>query len=118
MTQLSEHFHEREFKCRHCGALHPDGVPEQLVKLLENVRAHFDAPVHINSGYRCEIHNEKVGGATHSQHLLGRAADITVRGFTPAAVYTYCNQMVGSKGGVGKYNSFTHIDCRGHKKRW
>lgn len=38
--------------------------------------------VRINSGYRNEEDNQRVGGAEHSQHLGGNAVDIDVSGYT------------------------------------
>ena len=114
---VSEHFRATEFACNHCHEIHPDGVNVELVAMLEKLRAHFDAPVAINSGYRCPTHNKNVGGATQSQHLLGKAADVVVTGVSPAEVYAW-GHTNNPNGGVGKYNSFTHLDVRSGKARW
>lgn len=58
-----------------------DGVTilniEMLVMcILDPLREWFDAPIVINSGYRCESLNKAVGGVRDSQHLRGQAADI------------------------------------------
>jgi uncharacterized protein YcbK (DUF882 family) len=37
--------------------------------MLEEIRTHFDRPIHILSGYRCPAHNKAVGGAPDSQHM-------------------------------------------------
>lgn len=116
--QLSAHFRVREFACQ-------DGsdavlVAPRLVMVLETIRAHFDAPVVIHSGYRTPQYNAKVGGVAHSQHCYGTAADITVRGQTPAAVAAYARQLMPDWGGVGVYSQkgFTHIDVREAKADW
>ena len=114
--QLSAHFRVREFACQ-------DGsdavlVAPRLVMVLETIRAHFDAPVVIHSGYRTPQYNAKVGGVAHSQHCYGTAADIVVRGKTPAAVAAYARQLMPDWGGVGIYNTFTHIDVRETKADW
>lgn len=44
--------------------------------VLEPMRIWFDAPILINSGYRCPALNKAVGGVPNSQHLTGEAADI------------------------------------------
>lgn len=47
-----------------------------LVSFLDEVRAEFGEPIVVNSGYRSDIVNQKVGGVRTSLHLQGRAADI------------------------------------------
>ena len=46
-----------------------------VLERLDLVRAHIDKPIHINSGYRCEELNKKVGGTENSYHMKGLAAD-------------------------------------------
>ena len=116
--RLSPHFLAAEFACNHCGKTAPKGVPDSLLRYLELLRAEYDSPVIINSGYRCPTHNRNVGGATHSRHLEGDAADVVVRGVDPTNVYAFLNEEVGDAGGVGRYNSFTHVDVRGYRARW
>ena len=45
------------------------------IMLLEPARQ-VVGPIIINSGFRCEAVNRKVGGVHNSQHLIGQAADI------------------------------------------
>lgn len=47
-----------------------------LVSFLDEIRAEFGEPIVVNSGYRSDIVNQKVGGVRTSLHLQGRAADI------------------------------------------
>ena len=114
--QLSAHFRVREFACR-------DGsdavlVAPRLVMVLESIRTHFGVPVTISSGYRTPQYNAKVNGVAHSQHCYGMAADISVKGQTPAAVAAFARQLMPDWGGVGVYKSFTHIDVREAKAGW
>ena len=113
--QLSTHFKVKDFKCN-------DGsdtilISSELVKVLEQIRSHFNAAVYINSAYRTESYNKKVGGATNSQHRLGTAADIRVSGVTPSKVYSYADKLL-TTGGVGSYSTFTHVDVRSNRSRW
>jgi len=110
MGDLSRHFSRREFAC-HCGCGY-DTVDAALLKVLEDVRRTFNAPVTINSGCRCEKHNAKIGGSEHSQHKLSRAADIAVEGIPAEAVHDWLVSRYPDKFGIGKYNTFTHIDTR------
>ena len=51
--------------------------------VLDPLRAMIARPIIITSGYRSQRVNELVGGSKTSQHLLGKAADIHVQGYTP-----------------------------------
>jgi len=55
-------------------------------KVLEPVRAHFDRPVVLSSGYRSPALNEAVHGSDSSQHIKGEAADIEVPGISNVAL--------------------------------
>ena len=116
--RLSKHFHEREFACNHCGKLASIGVPAELVDILEQVREHFRRPVHVTSGYRCPVHNRNVGGARHSQHLRGTAADIVVNGVPASRVHAFLRSIRGDQGGLGQYRRFTHVDIGPDGRRW
>lgn len=45
-------------------------------KLLDPLRRVWGGPIVISSGYRCPELNTLIGGAKHSHHLLGCAADL------------------------------------------
>ena len=114
--KLSTNFAVKEFACK-------DGsdavlVAPRLVMVLQSLRSHFCAAVTINSGYRTPQYNARVGGVTDSQHCYGTAADIVVRGKTPAQVAAYARQLMPDWGGVGVYDSFCHIDVREAKADW
>lgn len=121
---MTEHFKLEEFRSKD-GHYFSRPVQENLQVLaeqLEVIREHFNAPVTINSGYRSEAHNAKIGGEPNSQHLLGKAADIVVEGISPddvadAIEFLIDNKMI-KQGGLGRYTSFTHYDIRGKKARW
>lgn len=54
-----------------------------VLNVLDPLRARTGRPIIITSGYRSQRVNELVGGSKTSQHLLGKAADIHVQGYTP-----------------------------------
>lgn len=114
--QLSDHFKVREFRCK--DGTDPVFVSDTLVGILEAIRLHFGAPVHINSAYRTPQHNAKEGGVKTSQHTYGLAADIRVNGHSPAEVYAVADSMLGEHGGVGIYDTFVHVDVRSKKSRF
>lgn len=108
-TKISKHFRVLEFACK-------DGtdsviISSELVWTLEKIREHFNRPVIINSAYRTPTHNKAVGGSPSSRHLLGQAADIVVKDVPPSTVYAFCSSLL-TTGGVGKYDTFTHVDVR------
>ena len=84
-VRLSQHFTLAEF----CNpGKYPANVPttQQIAnmtygcrQLLEPAREAISCPILINSGFRCEAVNRRVGGVRNSQHLLGQAADIRPR---------------------------------------
>ena len=45
-------------------------------QLLDPIREAWGEPIVVSSGYRCKELNELVGGAKHSHHLIGCAADL------------------------------------------
>lgn len=115
-TKLSANFKVREFACT--DGSDPIFIDTELVKVLQKVRNHFGKSVTINSAYRTPTKNKAVGGETYSQHLYGKAADIKVNGVTPKKVAEYANTLLPNKGGIGTYQTFTHIDVRATKSRW
>nr|DAF13295.1 MAG TPA: peptidase [Caudoviricetes sp.] len=60
----------------------PPGVKIKLSNLINNlldpIRDKWGGPISVNSGYRCPVLNQRVGGVPTSQHVRGEAADITV----------------------------------------
>jgi zinc D-Ala-D-Ala carboxypeptidase len=62
-----------------------------LIKnVLEPLRQHFNAPVHVNSMYRNPILNIAVGSkTTKSQHISGQAADIYISKIPNETVFSY-----------------------------
>ena len=116
MGDLTKNLSRHEFACKcECGF---DTVDYELVNVLQSLRDDLGASVGINSGCRCEKHNKAIGGGLNSQHLYGRAADIVINGVSPDEVQKYFLKKYQSKYGIGRYDTFTHIDTRGGKGRW
>lgn len=112
----ASNFERAEFAC-HCGCGY-DTVDAELLEVLEWVRESFGVPVSITSGARCIKHNKSVGGAPSSQHLLGKAADIKVKGRTPEEVFETIDGAFPNKYGIGLYKEWVHIDVRSGRSRW
>lgn len=93
-----------------------------LTKNLQVLRDYLNEPIHINSGYRSPEYNKKIGGVTNSQHMKGKASDITVGSLTPHQLYDVIESLISQgkmmQGGLGLYPSFVHYDVRGIRARW
>lgn len=87
-------------------------VNEDLMDLLQGLRDQLGVPLRITSGYRTPRHNTRVGGASRSQHMLGRAADIVVDNVDPAELIGLAQDLGAT--GVGRYprQNFVHLDVR------
>lgn len=96
----------------------PMNVRQELVDFLNQLRLRFGHSLIVTSGYRSPEHNKAVGGVPNSQHVKGLAADI--RPQNPAHLtdlWALANDM-NETGGVGRYDTFVHVDRRGIRARW
>ena len=116
LKKVSTNFTVNEFACS--DGSDPIFIADELVTVLQKIRTHFGKAVTINSAFRTAAHNKKVGGAAHSQHLYGMAADIVVKGIKPKDVAAYAETLLPNTGGIGIYSTFTHVDTRKTKSRW
>ena len=117
MGDLSQHFSTHEFACPHCGQTKISG---KLIDALEKLHAMGPEPIIVLSGYRCPEHNAEIGGAPHSEHMEGIAADIKIQGLTLQRQYDRAMQVPEfAQGGIGVYDGkFLHVDVRDGKARW
>lgn len=95
-----------------------------LFDLLWDLRAAADrdATFEIISAYRSPatnamLHRRSSGVAEHSQHLLGKAIDIRLRGFSTSRLAELARGL--KRGGVGYYarSDFVHVDT-GRVRYW
>ena len=121
---MTKNFKLKEFECKD-GSKMPLEVYENIIKLagqLQTLRDYLGRPITINSAYRSPEHNAKVGGSKTSQHLLGKAADITVQSLKPVEVFAIIEDLIDLgvmlQGGLGLYDTFVHYDIRKTKARW
>ena len=95
---MTKNFLISEFACN-CGNCKISAdVKNNIIKLadqLQILRDKVQKPIKINSAYRCVNYNDNVvKGAKHSQHKLGKAADIVIDGMTPNEVHELVCEMV------------------------
>ncbi|BAC93391.1 conserved hypothetical protein [Vibrio vulnificus YJ016] len=123
---LTAHFKWSEFSCND-----KDNTPvpqdlrtnvKNLASQLEVIRSEIGKPIKITSAYRTPEYNRKIGGATNSLHVTGKAADLQVSGVKPKDLYEKIISLINNgkitQGGVGLYTSFVHYDIRGTSARW
>ena len=96
----------------------------QLLDILYDLQvlADRDAPFEVISGYRSPatnamLHRVSNGVAEHSQHLLGKAIDVRLSGYSTRQLSDHARAL--ARGGVGFYASsnFVHIDT-GRVRNW
>jgi uncharacterized protein YcbK (DUF882 family) len=122
--RLTKNFSLSEFDCKDGSEMPSQLLPNvlELAESLQELRNVLNSPIRINSAYRSLEHNSSIGGTNSSQHLFAKAADIVVKGKTPAQVATMIKLLIlqgkMKQGGIGVYDTFTHYDIRGYKARW
>jgi zinc D-Ala-D-Ala carboxypeptidase len=127
-TQVAKNFTLEELTCKcGCGTAY---ISKQAISKLQALRDRIGAPLIIVSAARCPKHNWEVGGAPHSQHLSfkarkdngetyiqeSRAFDIRTTEHDQMHMLELA-QNVGF-GGIGRYDTFLHVDDRGTVARW
>jgi uncharacterized protein YcbK (DUF882 family) len=122
--RITENFSLSEFDCKDGSEL-PTALLPNVLDLADNLqilRDYLGVPISINSAYRSLEYNRKIGGATNSQHLLAKAADIVIESKSPEQVANIIKYLISEgkmvQGGLKAYDTFTHYDIRGHKARW
>ncbi len=84
----------------------------------------------IRNGHRPPSYNEKVGGASLSQHMQGKAIDLSIGDIDKngksedkdkqIVLDLLDKKIIRSLGGIGKYpgTKAVHFDVRGYRARW
>lgn len=86
--------------------------------VLQPLREKLGKPVIITSGYRNSQVNKLVGGAANSQHTKGQAADIIVKGYTPAQLVDFIKKSgIEYDQLLNEYNQWVHISYVKGKNR-
>jgi len=84
-------------------------MDSEFLQMLDSAREIYGKPMVINSGFRTEEHNAKVGGTANSSHIKGLAADIKCT--TSADRWAMVHSL--TKAGfnrLGIAKTFIHVD--------
>ena len=110
--KLSDHFTLFEM----IDTVHVDLFPDQMEitdkeilnlkrvceNVLEPLREHLGEPITINSGWRSQALNKKIGGSPSSQHCSGEAVDFVCPNMSDAFAFIRKNlqfdQLINEKG--------------------
>lgn len=116
--RLTASFTKTECRCR-CRRPDCDAKPMDMefMHKLEALRQEWGRPLLVTSGARCEHWNRKVGGAEHSKHLEGIAADLYFSHPNDATAFAALAEKHGF-GGIGLGLTFVHVDNRKERARW
>lgn len=106
------HFKPSEIACKGDGSL---TVDEPSLDKLEAVRKALGKPMILNSAYRSEAHNKAIGGSPNSQHRLGKAFDVALKGISRTELLKAAKAAGFT--GIGHYDSFMHLDT-GPARTW
>lgn len=94
----------------------------KTAQAIDHLRDRLGKPIAITNAYRGPAYNTCIGGAKASQHMAFRALDFKVSGMAAPEVATALRWLRDKEGfftgGIGRYNSFTHIDTRGSNATW
>ena len=124
--QLSENFYLGEFlrspeaaKRNIDEQTEPDeeiivNLEKLAVNVLQPARDHIGIAVHVSSGYRCPRLNKAVGGSSSSDHMYGRAADISVNSQRNRELFFFIKEKCEFKQliwyyGDSEYPDFIHV---------
>lgn len=132
----AQYFHADEFmvmgpsnanpssKCHGKNSLPPKSIWKNVVPLivaLDAMREQLGYSVRITNCFRSALYNKCVGGASSSQHLEFKAADLVGQQENSAAwadAAKVVRKQGAFAGGVGIYSSFVHVDVRGSEANW
>lgn len=76
---LSKYLSKKEVQCRCQNVLCIyQLIDDSVVEAFGKMREEFGSPLQINSAFRCQAHNNSVGGFPNSFHTVGHAVDFAL----------------------------------------
>ena len=87
-------------------------ITKNALGALEKTREEYKKPIIINSAFRCNRHNEIIGGAENSNHKHGDAFDITPK--DPRDLHLL-HEIASKYFYTILYDTFIHCDKRANQ---
>jgi len=108
-VKISKHFNLREFACHGTGQVI---IYTPLIKRLERLRKRLKRSIIVNSGFRTQYWNKRIGGSKKSTHKRGEGADVRSPGVTIKRLAVEC-KAVGFRCIIAhEKEGFVHVDER------
>lgn len=105
-----KYFKKSEFDCNCCKQ---NKMVDSFITKLDVLRGKMKISFTVTSGYRCALHNKRVGGAVSSMHLKGLAADISTKGWSGNQKYLFILRAMALEfKGIGIGKDIIHLDNR------
>lgn len=123
--RLSKNFRYSEYFSK-CKGLNFHLLHKKLPITVQDLRDYAQAPIYINSTYRHTRCNKVAGGASKSQHLVGRALDFSFKNQKDHDQFVkdieskgdqYWILLINGITGLGIYDTHIHIDTRTNKEK-
>ena len=95
--------------CGQCGGF-PVEPSEKLMRLADSVRAAAGRPMVPTSTVRCRAHNKAVGGVENSRHLLGKAMDFSIPGWSADRTLALVRQQKAARYAYAIDGTHVHMD--------
>jgi uncharacterized protein YcbK (DUF882 family) len=109
---MKNYFSAHELRCR-CNRPECDAEPVSVELLMKAnmLRALYGKPLSPSSARRCRYHNDNMipKGAPNSQHVKGKAMDLTMHDEREQEKLLELAEKVGF-GGIFRYNWGIHVD--------
>jgi uncharacterized protein YcbK (DUF882 family) len=96
------------FFCQETGE---EGIDENFVTTLDQLRSVVGFPLNINSGFRSPRHSIEAAKDKPGQHAVGKAADIALLG-SRKRIILVANALRLGFTGVGIHKNYIHLDMR------
>lgn len=100
------HFKSTELDCSHCGK---SGMHPTMLRFIEAYRIRYDAPLVVNSAFRCKDHPIEKVKKTTGTHCLGIAIDFAA----PTSQAKFKMVKLAMEMGItriGYHRDFIHLD--------